>query len=168
MGLSPWGQGDAARPLSVGVDSAWGHRYHPIARWCVHRPGGNGALSLVPAVWRDFRTISILTMVWMLCPLAVHVFHPDPPVQAFIGSLSQKKCNFISCCHWGKEVSQRLRQWLHVLKGRARPSFISKSEPNHLKGGYRGGTFVNRWSGTMLLCLNAFTCFLSAVQDSVC
>lgn len=22
--------------------------------WCVHRPGGNRAVSLVPAVWQDF------------------------------------------------------------------------------------------------------------------
>lgn len=65
-------------------------------------------------------------------------------------------------------MSQRLRQGLHVLKWCARPSFISKSEPNHLKGGYRAATFVNRWSGTMLLCLNALMCFLSAVRDSVC
>lgn len=35
-------------------------------RRCVHGPGGNRALSLVPAVWHDFRIISLLTTVCML------------------------------------------------------------------------------------------------------
>lgn len=69
---------------------------------------------------------------------------------------------FIYCCRGGKEVSQRLRQGLRVLKLDAWPSFICESEPNNLKEGYNGATFMNQRNGTMLLCLYAFTCFLKS------
>lgn len=65
-------------------------------------------------------------------------------------------------------MSQRLRQGLRVWKQHAQPSFISESEPNHLKGGYAGAIFINGCNGTMPLCLNAFTCFFrSSVCESV-
>lgn len=103
------------------------------------------------------------------CVLLLCIFHLDPTVQAFLGSQKKLQLVFVYCCHGGKEASQRLRKGLYVLKWAAWPSFICESEPNNLKRGYNGATFINRWNETMLVCLNAFTCvFKSAVWKAVC
>lgn len=76
-------------------------------RRCVHGPGGNRALSLVPAVWQDFRIISLLTAVCMLRALAVYLFHLHPTVQAFLGS--QKENVQLMCLFLASKV---VRKWV--------------------------------------------------------
>lgn len=89
------------------------------------------------------------------------IFHLHPAVQAFLGSQSTADM-FIYPCHGGKEVSQRLRRGFRVLKRDAWPSFTRECEPNNLKEGYNGATFINLWSGTILLCLHACACFFKS------